>query len=137
MSENALTPLPVVVAESIAGRVRPDNEDAVWTPPPTLSEQLLAQKGWLFVIADGMGGYQGGEVAARTAVQAASASYYASLDVQDGTTGSLDIREALRQAVEQAHQAILHEQSRNAQHAQMGSTLVMAVIHVPELFVAH
>ena len=53
---------------SDVGRVRDHNEDysGHWTPP---SENEGRTQGWLFVVADGVGGEERGEVASQTAVE--------------------------------------------------------------------
>ena len=53
---------------SDVGRVRQGNEDYLGHVAPDTSEQAR-HHGWLFVLADGVGGHEKGEVASRTAVE--------------------------------------------------------------------
>ena len=52
------------------GRVRSNNEDAIGHVLPMGPAQVQSQ-GWFFVIADGMGGHEQGEVASGLAVMTA------------------------------------------------------------------
>jgi PPM family protein phosphatase len=52
---------------SDVGRVREGNEDYLGHVAPDTPEQARSH-GWLFVVADGVGGHEKGEVASRTAV---------------------------------------------------------------------
>jgi PPM family protein phosphatase len=55
------------------GTVRPRNEDCLGYVSPT--EQQVRTHGWLFVLADGVGGQQQGEVASRAAVEEVVAGF--------------------------------------------------------------
>jgi len=56
------------------GRVRPGNEDYLGYVQPSSPEEARA-RGWLFVLADGVGGTDLGEVASRTAVESVLAGF--------------------------------------------------------------
>lgn len=88
----------------------------------------------LFVVADGMGGHKGGEVASRLAVEAIHdfvADSAASPDITWpfglDASSSLDVNR-LTTAVRLANRRVLAEASRNADLAGMGTTVVAALV---------
>lgn len=103
-----------------AGRARaPQNEDS-YALPPALTQEQERDKGYLFVLADGMGGYQAGEVASAIVTQVLPAAYYADPDA--------NIPASLERAIASVERQIKADQQAHASHAQMGSTVVTAVV---------
>ena len=122
-------PEPFVFAKgSDVGRVRDHNEDYVdaFSPPDPVQRR---QKGVLFIVADGMGGHQAGDVASRTAVEMVSHEYYADADAE--------IRGSLVRAIKKANSFIYEEAQRVASRAGMGTTIVAAVVRGRELLLAN
>jgi PPM family protein phosphatase len=78
--DNLLRQHPMLDVEfaqlSDIGRVRPHNEDYVGHIAPT-TPTLVRTHGWLFALADGVGGQEKGEVASRTAVESVLAGFRA------------------------------------------------------------
>jgi protein phosphatase len=103
-------------ARSDTGRARPANEDSHWVSLP------------LFVVADGMGGAQAGEVASQTAVEIFTDG------LPDGP-GSAEQR--LADLVARAN-ARIHELAQSDDHwAGMGTTVTAAYVGEHDLAVAH
>ncbi|MCS6781673.1 MAG: protein phosphatase 2C domain-containing protein [Gloeomargarita sp. SKYBB_i_bin120] len=91
------------------GIVRQHNEDAYYVDPA----------GRFFMVADGMGGYSGGERASQLAVSLV-ALY---LDTHWQSTASL--AETIQQAILRANEHLLVEQAENPVIRDMGTTLVL------------
>ncbi len=109
-----------------AGQRRNVNEDSVGTPEG-IDPNLLQEKGWLFVVADGVSGYVGAQEASVTAVHTVMEEYY-----QDPAT---DPAAALEKAILAANTA-LFQRGKGLPDAGMRTTLVAAVLRGSELVVA-
>jgi serine/threonine protein phosphatase PrpC len=102
-------------AATDTGRQRPANEDSLLARAP------------LYVVADGMGGAQAGEVASRIAVESFQSG------VSDATHPELALA-----ALAQEANARIHELSRaNAEQAGMGTTLTAVYVGEREVAIAH
>ncbi|MDQ2717151.1 MAG: Stp1/IreP family PP2C-type Ser/Thr phosphatase [Chloroflexota bacterium] len=112
------------------GRKRPSNEDSMTTVVPE-EPQILAKKGALFVVSDGLGGHSAGDVASEMAVRLVSETYY--------QNESAEIATALQQAVEYANNEICHLNELNTQESKhaMGTTCVAAVLQGAAVYVAN
>lgn len=118
----------VAVKLSDTGRVRPHNEDYVdFYEPPDPAER--ARKGRIYLVADGMGGHQAGEVASRGAVEQAIAHYYAD--------PSRDVGRSLVRAVQGANEQIHAQAKADPSKSGMGTTLVAAVVLGRRVYVAN
>lgn len=110
---------------SDTGRCRTNNEDTVVTVPAR----------GLALVADGMGGYNAGEVASTMA-----AHLVADQLTQDPLLGRAQpghIQSCLRDSVQLANRAIYEAARRDPQQQGMGTTLVVALFHGARLTVGH
>jgi protein phosphatase len=101
------------------GCLREVNEDCGrWIRPE--NPELLADKGSLMIVADGMGGHAAGEVASKVAVEIISRAYYESAQCHQA---------ALTQAFHAANQAIFQAARHSRRLTGMGTTCTALVIH--------
>ena len=103
-----------------------NQDDLAWIEPE--DELSLRLRGRLYIVADGMGGHAGGEIASRMAVTRLAQVYSAGRE--------LDIGIALRQAIQAANSDI-YSNSRSGEQAGMGTTIISAVIHGDQLFIGY
>lgn len=114
-------------AKTDTGRIRHNNEDSL-----ALDEQTH-----LAVLADGMGGYNAGEVASSMATAFIHTELGRWLG-QAGTTADLGaVHRAMESCVDNANLAIYNAAQANPQFAGMGTTLVMAVFREEAVLVGH
>ena len=108
-----------ISSQSDIGCVRHNNEDSFgyWEPEDELQFQ---RKGRLVVVADGMGGYEGGQEASRLAVETLVAVYrdFAGDDPQ----------QALVEALQAAHERIREYSFEHPELRGMGTTCTAAAI---------
>ncbi len=114
------------------GCVRDHNEDAM----------LLDERNSVFVVADGMGGANAGEVASRMVVeevarQARSLALSLSEQSEDAVRGRRWALHYLPQVIEQANRMVHDEAKRVRAHRGMGTTVVMFMAVEAEAYVCH
>lgn len=121
-----------VVGRTDTGMVRDHNEDAIYFEPEL----------GLVVLADGMGGYNAGEVASGIATQVIAEVMRAQLMATPPhikTAGSLwpVAHEMLLLAVDRANAMIYQAAHEHAQCAGMGTTLIAGLFYNNHLAIAH
>ncbi|MEW5889657.1 MAG: Stp1/IreP family PP2C-type Ser/Thr phosphatase [Pseudomonadota bacterium] len=120
-----------IVSRSDAGMMRSHNEDAVYVSPAC----------GLAILADGMGGYNAGEVAAGMATALLGSELEKSFQKtplhKPAASGKLHARAALETEIARANAAIYQTAQSQPQYAGMGTTLVMALFYDNSMMVAH
>ncbi len=115
------------------GAVRERNEDAAY----------VDGRGRYVVLADGMGGCEGGEVASSTAVDVvraildAAADELAAFEVKPSESRRRRMCALIDRAVRDANDVVVERSRVEPDHHGMGTTLEVAVVVARELFVAH
>jgi len=125
---------PRAAAMTDVGRVREHNEDSVLVVEYTRESMVEPAQSYLYVVADGMGGAEAGEVASAIAVQTIRGYIEARLDtareeVKDGA-------ELLTGALEEANSKIIEYVASHPESRGMGSTGVCALVTPTDAAVA-
>lgn len=121
-------PLSIELSAAVdAGRARSNNEDSV-----ALDDAVS-----MAVLADGMGGYNAGEVASNMATSFIRTELGRWLREAQGQASDAEVRRAMDICVDNANRAIFNAANSNPQYAGMGTTLVVAVFRDNRLLVGH
>lgn len=117
-----------VSSQSDIGCLRQNNEDSFgyWEPE---DDQQFLRKGRLAVVADGMGGYEGGQEASRLAVETLMEVYR--------DFGGDDPQAALVEALQTAHEQIREYSFAHPELRGMGTTCTAAAIVQDALYYVH
>ena len=109
------------------GRARSNNEDSV----------AMDEASALVVLADGMGGYNAGEVASGMATSFIKTELGRWLSEASQNASDTDVRRAMDICVDNANRAIFNAANSNPQYAGMGTTLVVGVFRDSRLLMGH
>jgi protein phosphatase len=99
------------------GRVRSHNEDYVGSWQPSSAEELI-EHGWLYIVADGVGGAEAGEVASRYATEQVITHFLQSTSDND--------EERLRDAIQAANDDVRALAAERMNGGYMATTIVVA-----------
>jgi serine/threonine protein phosphatase PrpC len=110
-----------------AGLTRPNNEDSVTVDPDNR----------LVILADGMGGYNAGEIASGMTTAFVRAELSRWLSEAGQQANAREIRRAMEICVDNANRAVYNAAYSNRNYAGMGTTLVMAVFQGRRMMLGH
>ncbi len=119
-----------IASATDAGKVRSNNEDSV----------LANATAGLAVLADGMGGYNAGEVASGMATMMLGADLekdFAATPPSLKTAEGYRAHQVLTRRIQEVNAAIYQAATTQMQYSGMGTTLVAAVFHDNHVSVAH
>ena len=105
------------------GRARNNNEDSV----------AVDEASSLVILADGMGGYNAGEVASGMCTSFIKTELGRWLSEASESASDTDVRRAMDICVDNANRAIFNAANSNPQYAGMGTTLVVGVFREARL----
>ena len=108
-------------------------------PLDTQSRLFGGEQGQLLLVADGMGGHAAGEKASSIAVEALISRLLNSVHwfFQVDHDCEEDFVDALKSLLQDAHTRILAESAEHAEQQGMGTTLTMAHLMWPRMYVVH
>ena len=109
------------------GRARDNNEDSV----------AVDERAALAVLADGMGGYNAGEIASSMATSFIKSELGRWLTEAASNASDTDVRRAMDICVDNANRAVYNAANSNPHYAGMGTTLVVAVFREGRLLMGH
>ena len=117
-----------VFARSDIGKAREMNQDAYYASQPSDTVGL-------YIVADGMGGYNGGEIASTIAVTAAKNYIESNFAETEHTKEKL--QELVKNAIEYANM-LVYEKSKEIQELEgMGTTIEVALVHNNRVYIGH
>ena len=115
-------------AKSDVGRVREINEDSFY-----ISDSLDEVQ--IYMLADGMGGYKGGEIASKLAIQ--SAKNYIENNFKQIEKDKDSIIQLVGSSVEYANMVVYEKSKEDKELEGMGTTLEICLIYNNKVYIGH
>mgnify|MGYP002524630840 FL=1 len=115
-------------ATSDVGKAREINEDYFYISYPDDEIQL-------FILADGMGGYNGGEVASKLAVT--SAKNYILSNFEKNNSDKDTLLDLVKNSSQYANMVVYEKAKENPELSKMGTTLDICLIYQSKAFISH
>lgn len=118
-----------ILAKSDIGKAREMNQDSYYV------SDLEKDDIKLYILADGMGGYKGGEIASKVAV--ASARDYIRANYYSCRKDRESILNLLEKAVHVANEAVYEKSREDEELHDMGTTLDICLLYNNKVFIGH
>lgn len=117
-----------VFAKSDIGKAREMNQDAYYASQPSDTVGL-------YIVADGMGGYNGGEIASSLAVTATKDFIENNFAETEHTKEKL--QELVKNAIEYANMLVYEKSKEIPELEGMGTTIEVALVHNNRVYIGH
>ena len=117
-----------ILGKSDVGKAREMNQDSFYVSDVNDGIKL-------FILADGMGGYKGGEIASNLAV--ASARNFIYNNFPNIVKEKEEILKLLNDAIEYANFVVYEKSKENVEISDMGTTLDICLIYNNKVFIGH
>lgn len=114
-------------AKSDIGKAREMNQDCYYIP----EEENLK----IYILADGMGGYQGGEIASKLAVD--SVRRYLTTNLVKTPYEKESIMKLVKDSIEYANMIVYEKSKTDKELESMGTTLDVCIIYNNKVFIGH
>lgn len=118
-----------IYANTDVGQVRQMNQDAYY-----ISEENDSYK--LCILADGMGGYNGGEIASRLAC-ITSANYIKNNFINDKAYTKEELLDLIKRTIYYANKIVYEKSCKEPELEQMGTTLEICLIYNNRMYIGH
>lgn len=115
-------------ASSDVGKMRDMNQDNFYISG---SEDKLK----LYILADGMGGYKGGEVASAIAITSAKSYLESNFDLIEHD--KVNIQKLIKSAMEYANMIVYEKSLENEELSGMGTTLELCLVYGNKVYIGH
>ena len=117
-----------ILGKSDVGKAREMNQDSFYVSDVNDGIKL-------FILADGMGGYKGGEIASNLAV--ASSKNYICNNFPNIVKEKEEILKLIGDAIEYANFVVYEKSKENSEISDMGTTLDICLIYNNKVFIGH
>ena len=120
--------MPKAFATSDVGKAREINEDYFYISYPDDEVQL-------YILADGMGGYNGGEIASKLAVT--TAKNYIITNYSSSINSKEELLELVKAASQYANMCVYEKAKSSEELSNMGTTLDICLIYQSRAYISH
>ncbi len=117
-----------VLATSDKGIIRDMNQDYYYVSP-------IGKEYSIYILADGMGGYNGGEIASSLAVN--SAKEYIEKNIKDIEKSRDTLQQLIKRAMEYANKVVYEKSKTDINLSEMGTTLEICLIYNNKVYIGH
>jgi len=118
----------IAFAKSDVGKVREMNQDFYFASKPEDKLQL-------YIVADGMGGYKGGEIASRLAVETSRKYIVNNFDTIEHDRES--ILKLMKDTIEYANMVVYEKSKESEELSNMGTTIDICLIYLNKVYIGH